>query len=236
MFFLAATFFNFIHSSAVFLIARSSVPASFKIDQLNYEQTFIVFWSEKTFNSFTSNFFDICKPHFLLEFVETVIFLLQNLESPFSIIWEIDEEKLAALKDSKGGFLSLPLFTDSKIRSKCSLEIYPDGLDEDERGQTWLYFVVKPGKKEMVKAQLKFGIQSIGKSWSAKCNRATYGKWGAYWCTTTQLVDPEMKFLVDGKLIVKCDGTLSLEKKPPGNGTEITDNGGKLTLDVRISL
>ena len=159
--------------------------------------------------------------YIIIVIVIFTIFVFQKIECPISIKWEIEEAKLAALKDSDGECLTTDFFEASNIpgviyRLKC----YPN----DNR-EAWLYLGIAYGNETQVLADVTFSIESAG-----FCQKRSYVKdkpRGVKCCKTYQLFFPN--YMVNGKLTVKCTGILSVERK--SNYTDVDSDGEKWKME-----
>ena len=147
-------------------------------------------------------------------------FVFQKIECPVAIKFEIEEEKLAYLGYPHGEGIETGFFEASNIPGvSYRLKIYPDQDDE-----SWLYFGVVCGN-ETVKADIKFAIESVG-----FCEKRSYVKnepKGVKCCHTSELLYPN--YMVDGKLTLKCEGILSVERKL--NSADADSDGDKWKME-----
>uniref|UniRef100_A0A914QM69 BTB domain-containing protein n=1 Tax=Panagrolaimus davidi TaxID=227884 RepID=A0A914QM69_9BILA len=132
---------------------------------------------------------------------------------PFSVEWRIKEDELAALKTSEDDdriesdvfFLS---FDDPSIY--YFLTIFPNGNCYETRGKACIFSHAPFGSE----AILKFSIESANYSYIMQYlyNNENIVR-GTFPCTTEELFKAEMKFIVNGEMVVKVNGTLWIEKE-----------------------
>ena len=139
--------------------------------------------------------------------------MFQKIECPFAARWEIEEEKLMASKKSNDELFVSEWFEASNIPSvKYRLKISPSKHRDFERNKAWLYLEVQIGNETKILADFKFSIESAG--WSYKDSYEFVKNWNlrsVQCCDASQLF--ESQFIINGKLTVKCEGILSVERK-----------------------
>lgn len=134
---------------------------------------------------------------------------------------------MAGLKESINGRLCSKRFNVLNIPEiQCYFEIYPNGDDEDSRGQVWIFLYVESGDELKVKIDGKFCVESAGYISEENYDYDEFNGWGFQICETAELFDPSKKFIVDGEFVFKCEGTLSVEKEKPVTGNLITFGAG----------
>ena len=153
----------------------------------------------------------------------------QTVRCPIAIKWTVSEEKLVALKDSNKKCLRTKRFNASNIPGvQYYLTIYPNGNNEDNRGEVWVFLQVELGNESKVKVNGKFCIDSA--DWTEKFNEDYHRTEGCGLtpCETADLFDSMQNLIVDGKLTLTFEGILSVDKEKTDNGIEINLGTGHL--------
>ena len=134
--------------------------------------------------------------------------MIQKIECPIVIKWEISEKRLRALRHPNKN-LTTEWFEASNIPGmKYYLMIDLGGTAGKE--QTGIYLIISPGKEAKVHADFILSIESTG--WSKKLVRdfEQHQGWGGTFCEPYQFFGPP--YIVDEKIIIKCEGILSVER------------------------
>ena len=109
--------------------------------------------------------------------------------------------------NTSGECLTTDFFEASNIRGvRYRLKLYPN-----ENGKTWLYLGIHIGKETKVLADIKISIESADWSYKDSYEFVKNQSFGHKCCDTYQLSFPF--YMVDGKLTVKCEGILGVERK-----------------------
>ena len=99
---------------------------------------------------------------------------------------------------------------------KYKLRMYPNGYIDEHRNETWVSLNVSIGKEVEVQADYQISIESAGLNIKLNYKYIEDTGFGSKCCDTTVLLNP--RFIVDGKLTIKCDGILTVKregKTPP---------------------
>uniref|UniRef100_A0AC34F457 BTB domain-containing protein n=1 Tax=Panagrolaimus sp. ES5 TaxID=591445 RepID=A0AC34F457_9BILA len=131
------------------------------------------------------------------------------MKFPIALEWTISEKKLKALKENEG--LSSKEFSVAGLSSYFLL-IYPNGNNEENRGQTWIYLHFQNVVK--IKAECVVSIPSANSSRNFNFVYTKDEGRGCWSCLSNKLFDPQKKFIVDGKMVIKVKGFVESEINP----------------------
>uniref|UniRef100_A0A914Q2G3 MATH domain-containing protein n=1 Tax=Panagrolaimus davidi TaxID=227884 RepID=A0A914Q2G3_9BILA len=132
-------------------------------------------------------------------------------EIPFTVKWEIPENRLLPLKDSVNGNLASN-FVSNIHGFQYYLRIYPNEKRTNADGRiTSIYLNLDLGKLKKVEAKYTFTVKSANYSRFHRWIYETSEGRGGEFCSTKDFFDPQKKFIVDGKMTVKCDGIFEVE-------------------------
>uniref|UniRef100_A0AC34FGT8 BTB domain-containing protein n=1 Tax=Panagrolaimus sp. ES5 TaxID=591445 RepID=A0AC34FGT8_9BILA len=132
---------------------------------------------------------------------------------PIDTEWKFKKEHLLALKDSENGFLNGKCFYAFNILGlQYYVSVYPNGNDEDCRGETWIFLYVNGSNKRKIAAEVTI---SIGSKYALKTLNRVYVEYhgSGFKCSKTDdFFDSKNKFFVNGEITIKVKGTLKAEQ------------------------
>uniref|UniRef100_A0AC34FU71 BTB domain-containing protein n=1 Tax=Panagrolaimus sp. ES5 TaxID=591445 RepID=A0AC34FU71_9BILA len=133
---------------------------------------------------------------------------------PFAIQWKILEGRLREIKDAPGKFLDSKTFIASNISGiQYYIRIFPNGQDDDDVGKTKIFFHLLFADKIEIQGKFCIKIESAN---VFNCHTPIYNEskgWGGTCCKTEELFDPEQRFIIDGEMTIKVEGSLMFEKE-----------------------
>ena len=134
--------------------------------------------------------------------------------------WKISDEKLRNAAD-KSTSVSSKRYKTSIPGVEYRLVIYPNGHNERNRGQVWIFlFTNLRVNKIMVDWTISIKSASYKKS-----EKLCYSKI----CNLPDLFNPDKKFIVDGKMTIKLKGTLKAVDLKRKSTSEICTLGEMLS-------
>uniref|UniRef100_A0AC35F1M9 BTB domain-containing protein n=1 Tax=Panagrolaimus sp. PS1159 TaxID=55785 RepID=A0AC35F1M9_9BILA len=156
-----------------------------------------------------------------------------KVQCPIAIMWTISEHRLAELKDKPGRCLASDRFEASNIPGvQYSIKIYPNDDEKERREQTWIYLHLKYSDEIKIKANFRITIESANTT-KKLCHKFEKSKArGRKFCTTEELFDPENRFIVNGQMMIKMDGVLTIDKEAPPEIVTIEDDSDDLSLGL----
>uniref|UniRef100_A0A914QD00 BTB domain-containing protein n=1 Tax=Panagrolaimus davidi TaxID=227884 RepID=A0A914QD00_9BILA len=141
-----------------------------------------------------------------------------ELRSPIALQWKIPEERLKDLKNKSGEHLSSASFNVPNIPDvQYYLELFPNVTENGVTDEIWIYLHLQNLDKRKIEADFKIFIETANVSFSKDSVFIGYESDGIKCCTMEELFDPEKNFIVDFRMTIKMDGTLSFEKEGDEN-------------------
>uniref|UniRef100_A0A914QQ40 BTB domain-containing protein n=1 Tax=Panagrolaimus davidi TaxID=227884 RepID=A0A914QQ40_9BILA len=135
----------------------------------------------------------------------------QKLKCPIAIELTIPEDKLKKQEEWDYGLCS-PFYETFNIPG-VGYNIALSPSDHAHVGESWIYFSILQYKPIKIDANIKIEIKSANyiseKNFVFEDDYTELVKL----CSTEELFDPEMRFIVDGKMKIKIDGFFTIEKE-----------------------
>uniref|UniRef100_A0AC34G416 BTB domain-containing protein n=1 Tax=Panagrolaimus sp. ES5 TaxID=591445 RepID=A0AC34G416_9BILA len=104
--------------------------------------------------------------------------------------------------------------------------------EQDRRGEAWIFFYLHFSDEIKIESDFTITIESA--NYHTNCNyvfEKSIG-WGEMIGTTKELFDPQNRYIVDGKLTFKVEGTLMVEKGLPKKAETFGDHCNALCLNL----
>uniref|UniRef100_A0A914PB98 BTB domain-containing protein n=1 Tax=Panagrolaimus davidi TaxID=227884 RepID=A0A914PB98_9BILA len=137
------------------------------------------------------------------------------LEYPIALEWKISQRQLLNFKNStNNGYFSSTKYTAIHSSNvKYYLRIFPNGDNNERRGQTWIFLYLELGSEKRVEAEYTISVKSA--YLHLNFNYVYGGKfpgWGSCLCKPDDLFVNNSPFLINGELCLKLEGTLKVKK------------------------
>uniref|UniRef100_A0AC34FB18 MATH domain-containing protein n=1 Tax=Panagrolaimus sp. ES5 TaxID=591445 RepID=A0AC34FB18_9BILA len=140
-------------------------------------------------------------------------FSTSKIACPFEIESKFKKSDLIALKDSENGFLKGKYFYAFNIPGlQYHVKIYPNGDEEDNRGETWIYLRVNGSKERKITTKFTIAIESANYSESFDEVYETFTGWGSTCCKSDEFFDSKNKYFVNEEVTIKIKGIFKTDK------------------------
>uniref|UniRef100_A0AC35GQJ7 BTB domain-containing protein n=1 Tax=Panagrolaimus sp. PS1159 TaxID=55785 RepID=A0AC35GQJ7_9BILA len=146
-------------------------------------------------------------------------------------MWTIPENRLAELKNKPGRWLASDRFEASNFPGvQYSINICPNDNEKELRKQTWIGLHLKYSDAIKIEADFRTTIESANMTTRICAKFEKPEACGRIICSTEELLDPENRFIVDGKMMIKMEGVLTIEKEMPPKIEAVGDRPDVLCL------
>lgn len=160
-------------------------------------------------------------------------FFLQKIQCPIAIELSVTEIQLKELMEAENKKLhseSVNAFNIPGVQYYISISLNDE--EQDRRGEAWIFFYLHFSDEIKIESDFTITIESA--NYHTNCNyvfEKSIG-WGEMIGTTKELFDPQNRYIVDGKLTFKVEGTLMVEKGLPKKAETFGDHCNALCLNL----
>uniref|UniRef100_A0A914Q195 MATH domain-containing protein n=1 Tax=Panagrolaimus davidi TaxID=227884 RepID=A0A914Q195_9BILA len=92
------------------------------------------------------------------------------------------------------------------------LAIYPNGEDEEDRGESWACLIFYGSKERRISAEYTISVKSANFSKNVNKFFDDNDGWGSVLCKTEEFFDSKSKFFVNGEIIINVKGILKAKR------------------------
>uniref|UniRef100_A0AC34F579 Uncharacterized protein n=1 Tax=Panagrolaimus sp. ES5 TaxID=591445 RepID=A0AC34F579_9BILA len=136
-----------------------------------------------------------------------------EIVSPFEIECKFNKANLIVLKESENRRVDGKCFYAFNIPGlQYYIEIFPNGHDDEFRGQTWIFLHVNGSNERKITAEVSLSIESADCLESFNYVYDECDGYGYTCCKTVDFFDSNNNFFVNGEVTIKAEGIFKVER------------------------